>query len=239
MLMNCLYTFKDQADKHYTYEELVELFQSSGISHITDIVYSADETETRQNIIYGKLKDLKVEGKYSDTVSKDGGEPNISDESSISCQDLVNMPIYASKAKTYQRMDDDDYIQYKIAELTSGEDPKSAEQAEYIARKDVENWKIIGSDAADLHKLIGSFIFSQSNDIDDFKDHLKGTKFENVSGQIYNTLKEFRISTLGKIAAKNSSIPSQVIYGLNIKTELKGIDKNLFGHIDMVVVVVL
>ena len=56
-------------------------------------------------------------------------------------------------------MSDEDYINSIVAALTSGANPKTEEEAQYIARQEVANWKTIGEDSAQLHTLISEFDF--------------------------------------------------------------------------------
>lgn len=244
--MSCLYYFKLET-KPYTYQELVEQFQTkSNVSDITDLVCSKSNSNIEQDTIYKKLSDLRVEGFIKPTtqfingkavqtqMSYNDGEPVISDNESISCQELIDTSIFADRTGEYLRMSDEDYVKNVISTLKSQN--KSEEEARFIAEQELSKWHIIGKDGAELHKHISDLRISRS----DFQERLKGTKFEKVSGQLYDSINQFKARALGEIKKNSRGDASKVVYNLNLKTELssaiEGIDKTLFGHIDMVVI---
>ena len=229
--MGCEYFLKDQEDTAYTYKRLVELFQSLGISEVSDIVFSRDDSEIRQNNTYNKLNSLRIQGFSKTNVSYLDGEPIISDNESISSQELIdsNSFVYNGR-KLVTKMNDQDYINSVVSSLRT---EMSEEEATNIAKQDIEHWNIIAEDAKQLHTLISDFNFSKS--LSEFQQLLNGTKFEKVAGQLYNSIRAFRESSLGSIKIKSGG-SSKIIYNLNLKAELEEIDKTLFGHIDMVVI---
>lgn len=231
--MECTYFLKG-GDRAYTYKELVELFQRQGINDVSDIVFSKSEAEITQDNIFARLSELRREGFVKGNMSYVDGEPVISDNESISTQELIDTPTFSSQAKSYTRMSDEDYINSIVAALTSGANPKTEEEAQYIARQEVANWQTIGEDSAQLHTLISEFDFRKGKS--DFQQLLNGTKFERVAGALYDSLNAFRKNALGAIKARSRGTASQIVYNLNLKSELEGLDKTLFGHIDMVVI---
>lgn len=235
--MGCNY-FLRGSKKAYTYKELIDLLQNKPyITSVDDIVYSKSDSEILQDSIYQRLSELRKEGFIKDNMSYADGEPVISDNDSISTQELIDTPIFISrgKVKGYLTMSDQDYINDIVTTLTSVQGgSKSKEEAEYIARQEVEHWKIIGEDSANLHTLISDFDFRKSKF--DFQQLLNGTKFEKVAGALYDSLIAFRKNALGSIKARSRGAASQIVYNLNLKTELEDLDKTLFGHIDMVVI---
>lgn len=162
------------------------------------------------------------------------GEPVISDNDSISTQELIDTPSFVFNGRALiTKMSDQGYIDSVVSTLIS-EEGKSKEEATYIANQEVEHWKTIGEDAAQLHTLISDFDFRKGKS--DFQQLLNGTKFERVAGSLYDSLNAFRNNSLGAIKARSRGAASKIVYNLNLKTELEGLDKTLFGHIDMVVV---
>lgn len=232
--MNCTYFLKG-SDVPHTYKDLVDKLQRKKyINDVTDLVLSKGEAETIQDTIYAKLQALRKEGFVKKGVSYIDGEPIISDNESINPQELIDTPTFSSEAKSYIRMSDEDYINTIIVALTTGENPISKEEAEYIAKQEVEHWGTIGEDAAELHTIIADFDFRKG--ISEFQQHLSGTKFERVSGSLYSSLDTFRKNAFGTIRSRSRGIPSQIVYNLNLKAELEGLDKTLFGHIDMIAI---
>lgn len=230
--MECNYFLKGQ-DTAYTYKELIEMFQRLGISDISDIVFSKSDAEITQDAIFKRLSELRKEGFVKGNMSYADGEPVISDNDSISTQELIDTPSFVYNGKALiTKMSDQGYIDSVVSTLVA--EGKSQEEAEYIARQEVENWKIIGEDSAQLHTLIADFDFRKGKS--DFQQLLNGTKFERTAGALYDSLVAFRKNSLGAIKSRSRGAASQIVYNLNLKTELEGLDKTLFGHIDMVVI---
>lgn len=230
--MECNYFLKGQ-DTAYTYKELIEMFQRLGISDVSDIVFSKSDAEITQDAIFQRLSELRKEGFVKGNMSYADGEPVISDNDSISTQELIDTPSFVYNGKALiTKMSDQGYIDSVVSTLVA--EGKSQEEAEYIARQEVENWKIIGEDSAQLHTLIADFDFRKGKS--DFQQLLNGTKFERTAGALYDSLVAFRKNSLGYIKSRSRGAASQIVYNLNLKTELEGLDKTLFGHIDMVVI---
>lgn len=230
--MECTYFIKGN-DTAYTYKELVEIFQRQGITDISDIVFSKSDAEITQDAIFQRLSELRREGFVKGNMSYADGEPVISDNDSISTQELIDTPSFVFNGRALiTKMSDQGYIDSVVSTLTS--EGKSKEEAKYIANQEVEHWKTIGEDSAQLHTLISDFDFRKGKS--DFQQLLNGTKFERVAGSLYDSLNAFRNNSLGAIKARSRGAASKIVYNLNLKTELEGLDKTLFGHIDMVVI---
>lgn len=230
--MECTYFIKGN-DTAYTYKELIELFQRQDITDISDIVFSKSDAEITQDIIFQRLSELRREGFVKGNMSYADGEPVISDNDSISTQELIDTPSFVFNGKALiTKMSDQGYIDSVVSTLVA--EGKSEEEAKYIANQEVEHWKTIGEDSAQLHTLISNFDFRKGKS--DFQQLLNGTKFERVAGSLYDSLNAFRKNSLGAIKSKSRGAASQIVYNLNLKTELEGLDKTLFGHIDMVVI---
>lgn len=230
--MECTYFIKGN-DTAYTYKELIELFQRQDITDISDIVFSKSDAEITQDLIFQRLSELRREGFVKDNMSYADGEPVISDNDSISTQELIDTPSFVFNGRALiTKMSDQGYIDSVVSTLIA--EGKSEEEAKYIANQEVEHWKTIGEDSAQLHTLISDFDFRKGKS--DFQQLLNGTKFERVAGSLYDSLNAFRKNSLGAIKSRSRGAASQIVYNLNLKTELEGLDKTLFGHIDMVVI---
>lgn len=133
------------------------------------------------------------------------GEPVISDNDSISTQELIDTPSFVYNGKALiTKMSDQGYIDSVVSTLVA--EGKSQEEAEYIARQEVENWKIIGEDSAQLHTLIADFDFRKGKS--DFQQLLNGTKFERTAGALYDSLVAFRKNSLGAIKSRSRGAAS-------------------------------
>lgn len=134
------------------------MFQRLGISDVSDIVFSKSDAEITQDAIFQRLSELRKEGFVKGNMSYADGEPVISDNDSISTQELIDTPSFVYNGKALiTKMSDQGYIDSVVSTLVA--EGKSQEEAEYIARQEVENWKIIGEDSAQLHTLIADFDF--------------------------------------------------------------------------------
>ena len=231
--MECTY-FLNGGNKAYTYKELIDLLQLKPfITSVDDIVFSKSDAEITQDAIFQRLSELRKEGFVKGNMSYADGEPVISDNDSISTQELIDTPSFVYNGKALiTKMSDQAYIDSVVSTLVA--EGKSKEEAEYIAKQEVENWKTIGEDSAQLHTLIADFDFRKGKS--DFQQLLNGTKFERVAGSLYDSLNAFRKNSLGAIKSRSRGAASQIVYNLNLKSELEGLDKTLFGHIDMVVI---
>lgn len=229
-MSNCIYRFTRDSEKSYTYQELVQEFQNKpGITEASDIVFSRGAAETTQDSIYSRLAQLRAEGFVKGNVSYQDGEPVISDNDSISTQEFIDTPafVYNNRA-LITKMSDEDYINSVVSTLVA--EGMTENQARAIAKQEVEHWQTIGADSAELHTLISKYDVSRDKSI------FRGTKFEDIAGQLCDTLNFFKRTTFGAIKARSRGIESRIISNLNLKAELEGLDKTLFGHIDMVVI---
>lgn len=230
--MSCDYLINNE-NKIFSYQDLIEAYES-GIRNASDIVYAKTQYEIEQDNIYDKIMSLQKDGFVESQVSYVDGEPYISDNESIPCQKFIDDPVlfvYDNK----QLLPKMNFQNYKEdLKTTLREDGKTPEEAEYIANQEVLNWETIGKDAADLHTLLSRFNFQEG--LTKFQALLVGTKFQNVSGMLFSTMSEFREKFLGEIKRKCGNISSRIVYNLNLKSKIENIDKDLFGHIDMIVI---
>lgn len=155
--MECTYFIKGN-DTAYTYKELIELFQRQDITDISDIVFSKSDAEITQDLIFQRLSELRREGFVKGNMSYADGEPVISDNDSISTQELIDTPSFVFNGRALiAKMSDQGYIDSVVSTLIA--EGKSEEEAKYIANQEVEHWKTIGEDSAQLHTLISDFDF--------------------------------------------------------------------------------
>ena len=230
--MKCKYYFKNNKEKLYSYKELIDEYQRIGPSDVSDIVFSKGESEIKQDLIASKIQQLKIEGFTKDNSSYRDGEPVISDNESVSTQEFIDTPNFASVAKSYLMMDDNEYIKFITDSLRS--QGKTEEEANILANKELNKWNTIGEHAKILHNILINFDFRQGRD--DFKESLERTPFELVAYQIFDSLKHFKEKTFGEIKDRAGGIPSKIINNINLKAELENVDKTLFGHIDTIVI---
>lgn len=234
--MGCTYTFKaDPNNKKHSYLDLIEEYRKKrNAKTANDLVLSRDAALITQEDIVSKLVELRKEGFSKSNTSFFDGEPIISDNDSISGQEFIDSNQFTLNGKPLiYKLHDSDYISETATALVS--EGLSEEEAKEIAQKEVDKWQIIADDGTDLHILL-SKMSSKDYDRQDFESDAKGTKFEAVAGELWDSYITFKEKTLGGILRKNGGQHSRIIYNLNIKNKIENIDKDLFGHIDMVVV---
>lgn len=131
--MECTY-FLNGGNKAYTYKELIDLLQLKPfITSVDDIVFSKSDAEITQDAIFQRLSELRKEGFVKGNMSYADGEPVISDNDSISTQELIDTPSFVYNGKALiTKMSDQAYIDSVVSTLVA--EGKSKEEAEYTAK---------------------------------------------------------------------------------------------------------
>lgn len=185
-MKNCVYIIDGQT---YTYQELIAMLQKDpNITDVSDIVFSKI---ARQQFIFDKLNKLKKDYIYKRSRSIIDEEPEL--EGAMTLTQLIDSQLFRSNydpsALITPYMDTDEYITNRAAQLVA-EQNINREQAEYIARQEVEHWNIIGEDAKDIHQLLSNFDFRKGSY--DFLNEVKGTRLEAVGADMYASISTLR-----------------------------------------------
>lgn len=230
--MNCTYTYKI-GDQEVTtsFKELIEQYKEG--ANGSDVVFSLTESEKKQDLIYDKINRERVSAEVVG-VSEDADEPTIRKPNTISCVELPNDEnfVYGSRKLT-RKFDKEQRIKNKAREYMADSSLQlTKEQAIEKATKDVENWNIIRDDSKVLHKAVTDYDGSDSK----FLDNLSGTKFEDVAGDLYSSIKSVTKGMLKDMKDISLGTSSKILYNVNLECELEGFDKKLIGHIDQLII---
>lgn len=234
-MSSCIYKLKG-SDVQYTYEELVGLIASkiaTGELTADDIVFSKSNAELHQENIVSRLVNLKVTAFREPEVSYIDGEPILTAKGAISTQKFIDSNEFKMKVPKMLQLNRDDFIR-ETADVLKVRENMEEDEAMEKARKITDSWDVIGADSMQLHELIGNFDFKKSKY--DFIQAAKGTKYESVAGELYDTLQDtYRNEIFGKIKTLNG-LSSRLISNLNLKAQLEGLDESLLAHIDALAV---
>lgn len=225
-MKNCIYTFQGNT---YTYKELIDiLLESPNIRTVSDIVYSK---ASKQDRIINELYKIKKEYITKKNSSILDGEPDI--EGPMTISQLIDSPAFSiNDSQLISKMNREDYIKYKVAQIKENNNlnEEETEKTRKQVQAEVDNWdKIIGEDFYQFHTLMSGFDF-QSKGLYDFKQHLKGTKFESASENLYADLHNTYIRM------RSDHIGSKLIKNISIEAELKDTLQKIVGHIDYLLV---
>ena len=228
----CHYTLKANGQEFTSYSELLnyldEVFSNKNelkqLDKITDIVFSRADRQASQ---IDKLNSIKVEGLTLSQTSMIDGEPSF-DQSKLNVLSFLDMPQCNIDHKPLVTpFNIDAYTQESIKHLVDdlGIDPESAEKQ---VSQEIEQWKYLRNDAKFIHLLGDSKIL-----------------FENDAAKYQDLIADFVPDSMQKVAIslrdqlhgvwvkeKGKYLNSKAIQGLNVKAELSGLDKEIFGHID-------
>ena len=224
-MKNCIYIIDGQT---YTYQELIAMLQKDpNITDVSDIVFSKT---ARQQFIFDKLNKLKKDYIYKRSKSIIDEEPEL--EGAMTLTQLIDSQLFRSNydpsALITPYMDTDEYITNRAAQLIA-EQNINQEQAEYIARQEVEHWDIIGEDAKDIHQLLSNFDFRKGSY--DFLNEVKGTRLEAVGADMYASIA--KVMNRGVFGGKENV---RTIKNLNLEGELRDALQKVVGHIDYLLI---
>ena len=219
------------SDTVYTYEELMENYYKHNYSAL-DIVYSAAQPRqvkvlNKVEAIAKKLQDVK----YRPDSSSFSGPDLKPEGSGITTQELIDNPVYFPAKLS--KLNRDDFIKETVEDLKN--EGFTEEQAQAVADQIVKNWDKIAEDSTLLHQYLSSY----PKGINEVRTLMKGTAFENVVGKLYDLLEsdDASVNLFKKRGGVLSGTPkAKIIKNLNLKCKLLGIDQELIGHIDNIIV---
>lgn len=223
-MKNCIYII---GNEHYTYKELVDmLLANPDIQTVSDIIYSK---ASKQEAITARIYAIKKEYATKRNSSILDGEPDI--EGHMTLSQLIDSPIFSTlDSKLISKMNRDDYVKYRVAQLReNGAKEEDIERLRQIAQNEVDNWDMIGEDFYQFHTLINSFDF-QNKGLYEFKQLLRGTKFESASENLYADLHN------QYIRMRSDHVGSKMIRNISLEAELKNSIEKVVGHIDYILV---
>lgn len=224
----CKYTIASSGQVFQSYSELLDFLENKltngELEGITDIVFSK---VTKQEAQKETLNKVKVEGiEEARNSSLIDGEPILKNR--LSVLEFLNSE-YANinEKPLVTPFSTEDYINQEVSILV--EKGVDKEEASRQILSQVNNWDKIQEDGLWLHKLVCSSTYMEDDDSDfinkltDIPERLKN---DQLLATLHQQLKQRWISEKGKYTS------SLAYRGLNIKSKLKGLDKEIFGKID-------
>lgn len=228
----CQYTLNLGGEQHPTsYAALFNLIEKyldnggdlDGYASITDIVFSKN---SKQESISEKVKNSLISGvTYSTSASIVDGEAGIEGHLNVlSFLDSEQCNINGNKLVTPYNMDE--YRIHAISDLEKN--GYSVEDATKMIDNEITSWNFLRKDSKFLHELAGSNSFHIKDDaeyLEKIKDRLPES-YENIVVSLKDQLQD------AWKMAKGANPNQKSFKGINLKAKLKGLDKDLFGHID-------
>lgn len=225
---NCVYTLK--GNKFQSYSELLDYISTLGdisLKDVSDIVYSKSN---RQSVQVEKILELKAS--YTPKKSQESftdGEPSA--EGALSILDFLDSPACSVNGRSLVTpLSREDYIKTQIEKLM--EQGVQQEQAQELVTKITSNWDRIQEDSLALHPIFTDKLISDPGATDiDFLGQVKDKLPSSLNNtrliiELFNKLKRFYISEKGKYP------DSRAIRNVNLTSQIKGLSKQILGHID-------
>ena len=239
-MKNCKYYLKNGDGTPKTYQELVDQFNELSQTDkdtIIDCLYQL--VNSRQEQIKTRLFEIKDKNKANITPK---GDPSELGNVEITFDQVDNKKVWSTQtfidSRYFTNLDGSriilpfnrkEYIDHIIAQ---NKDTLGEEQARNLAEQTVAHWDIIAKDSPLVHEL---FTKRWAN-IDALKERLKGTKYEDLVSQIYDLTNGS--SNIWKTKIFREFVPgtTKIISDLNLKCKLLGIDQEIIGHIDNLII---
>lgn len=234
--MACTYTFNGKSD--YSYTELIKQLASADIDKALAILYSL-----KQNDVYDNIVELKKEYKFKqwqkNTYNGIDGEPSIDAGENMSIQQFIDSHYFMVDGEPPMfKLVFEDYLVKKKEHLVKSQH-LSEEEAELLINTQKDRWEIIAKDAFDLHRIIVST--KSSNDSTSYQElsaNTVGTSFQVITDKV----KDAADKVIGKVFLKHGlnkrtgDGKGKLIKNINLSAQLKGIDEEIIGHIDYLIV---
>lgn len=231
--MICKYKYKlnDETIKEFdSYAQLLNYIDSNYLNEIkdfSDIVFSKE----RQIEISDRIKELKetyVPKTNSGISSLLNDEPDI--EGRMSILDFFNTPQFTE----VQPFNEEDFKKGLINKLTGKNVRMSQEEAEKTYQTLHKHQKTMQKAAVSLHPMYTDYnVWQPSGQDASFKerisDEVKSELFETPEQTLsilYNDLKSWYMMHKGRF------VNSVAFSNINLSSKIKGLDRDIFGHID-------
>ena len=238
--MACTYTFNGKSD--YSYTELIKQLASADIDKALAILYSL-----KQDDVYDKLIDLKEKQKEiykfkaweKKTYNGIDGEPSIDAGENMSIQQFIDSHYFMVNGEPPMfKLVFEEYLEKKKEHLVKSQH-LSEEEAELLINTQKDRWEIIARDAFDLHRIIVSTKSNKdSTSYQELSANTVGTSFQAITDKV----KDAADKVIGKVFLKHGlnkltrDGKGQLIKNINLSAQLKGIDEEIIGHIDYLMV---
>lgn len=220
----CKYTFNGKV--YNGYESLLKEISKLDLEGVFSMLFSLDSDKKSQ--LVDKLESIN-QTQYKLKKSQESildGDTDITVKKGFTSQTFIDSAYFTINGESpIFRQNNDDYIKIQAAnKVKSGE--LTEEEAVLYSQQIVDNWKKIGTDAADLHRILVS-----STDKDDDR-HFSGssinTAFSGIFDQLGPLVRQIEKNMWTSYNNKNSTL----IRNLNIEAQLRGLPETITGHID-------
>lgn len=237
--MACSYTFNGKV--YASYQELLDSLDSADIDKALSILFSL----SKQDAIYGSLHELKREYKFKQWEKSNfngmDGEPSVDTNSDdvMSIQQFIDSAYFMIDGEPpVFRMVFEEYLKHKTEELVKSK-AMSEEDAEMYVSVMKDRWEKIAQDAFDLHRLVVS-TKGKGDELtyQELSASTTGTSFQGIADKVEEVSSEvIRQVFLKNGANKTGGMDKgKLIKNINLAATLKGLDKEIVGHIDYLIV---
>lgn len=232
--MGCEYIFNGVT--YSSYQELIDGFSATDLENALAILFSQTD---KQTMVFDSLMELKKKHQYTwSEYNGIDGEPSLEVGDRMSIQKFIDSHYFMIDGKPPMfKLDRDEYLKHKKKELVSSE-VMTEEDAEAYVHTIQENWDTVGKDAFDLHKLLVSTKGGDELSYQELSASAGQTAFANIAHKVVNASsdiisKVFLKNGADKVGAGNKG---RLIKNINLSAELIGLDKEIVGHIDYLIV---
>lgn len=233
---NCTYTIISTGQKFNSWAELMNNFADKEIkdfNSLSDVVFSKYKRrdDVRESLV--TLSKEYVSKKRGDDANSAvstliDGEPALRDSNVISISEWIDHPSCQIDGRPLiTQMVKEDYIESEINNLIN--QGVSEDDAKKAVETVINNWKIIEEDSMVLHSLFTSSTIGNVADFENAQDLTKRMSMQVIDklhGRMQHFIKQLRYKYP----------EAKILTNINLKTELKGFDKELLGHIDYMVI---
>ena len=239
-MKNCTYRINRGKSEPLTYEQLIEEFyklEQSDRDTIIDCLFKVSNPKQEQ--IKSKL--IELQKKYIADLRGDNTEYGSAE---ISFQEVNNRTVWSTQTfidsdyfrtirgdKIILSLNRDDFRKHIIKQNI---DRLGEVGAKNLADRTIEHWDIIAKDSPILHEILNKGWATKES----LEKRLKGTAFEDISSMLFELIEGTENIYNKKNGVFSGFIPgtTRLIQNLNMKCKLLGIDQDIIGHIDNLII---
>jgi hypothetical protein len=193
--------------------------------------------------VYDSIVELKQEYKFKawekKTYNGIDGEPSIDAGENMSIQQFIDSHYFMINGeRPVFKLVFEEYLAKKKEHLVKSQH-LSDEEAELLINTQKDRWEIIAKDAFDLHRIIVSTKSNKdSTSYQELSANTVGTSFQTIADKV----KDAADKVIGKVFLKHGlnkltgDGKGRLIKNINLSAQLKGIDEEIIGHIDYLIV---
>lgn len=234
--MACTYIY--DGNPPLSYQELIKKLNDSDIEKALSILFKVKQDDVYDSIVQLK-KDYKFKQWQKATYNSIDGEPSIETGNDMSIQQFIDSHYFTVNGeRPVFQMVFDEYLKHKKKSLIE-EKKMSEEDAEKYVNLMKDRWEIIAKDAFDLHRLIVSTKGKGDHlTYQELSGNAVGTSFQGSVDKIEAAASDI----IKKVFQKNGSDKvgegnkGRLIKNVNLAAKLKGLDEEIIGHIDYLIV---